>query len=204
MSITPEDFLRDVRDHKINILLDSGIYRHIKFKRPDNHWNMWFDLVTWPGFLTIAADMGCWTFARLPDMFSFFRDSKLRINASYWAEKLQHGTHGGRDGAKVFSEELFKQRLVAQLTEYYDLEGDRLQSVMEALRDEVLCQDCKLDLLIAARDFKHDGFQFDTCELPDGKEYAYHLLWCLYAIVWGIQQYDAATRKAPTAEVAAQ
>ena len=92
---TAEQFLRDVDHHNMSVMHESGVYRHLRFRQPDTG-NMWFDLVTWPGFLTISGDMGTWTFARLPDMFEFFRDSKLRINCDYWAEKLQHGNHIGR------------------------------------------------------------------------------------------------------------
>ena len=190
-------FLADVVNHKITIKLDTKPYRHLIFQKPQNS-NMWFDLITWPGYLTICGDMGTWTFARVPDMFTFFRSENLRINKDYWAEKLHHGVHGGRDGAKVFDEDLFRKRLVDQLTEHYGLEGDQLRDVSDALRNEVLLQDGKYDLLIAARDFKHGNFRFDTCELPDGKEYAYHFVWCLYAIVWGIQQYDSAKAVANT------
>lgn len=191
---TAEVFLRDVGLHRMVIKRDEGLYRHLSFRQSASaSWNMWFDLVTWPGVLTIHGDMGTWTFARVEDMFTFFRDDKLRVNKSYWAEKLQHGASGGRDEARVFSDDLFKERLVVQLTEYYSLEGAQLTRVTEALQDEVLSQDCKYDLLIAARDFRCGDFQFDTCELPDGKDYSYHFVWCLYAIVWGIQRYDAAS-----------
>lgn len=116
--LTAEQFLKDVANHQMESRMENGIYRHLVFRQSGEHsWNMWFGIVTWPGWLTIYGDMGTWTFSRVEDMFCFFRDEKLRINASYWAEKLQHGTHGGRDGARV---------------------------------------------------------------------------WCLYAIVWAIQQYDAA------------
>ncbi len=185
------EFLADVANHKLTVGLDNGLYRHLIFKQPVNSWNLWFGIVTWPGYLTICGDMGTWTFRRVEDMFTFFRDDKLRVNKSYWAEKLENGTHSGRDGARDFSEDLFKERLLEQLTEYYCLEGERLKEVTEALQEEVLTQDGKYDLLIAARDFTHKGFHFDTCELPDGKEYTYHFVWCLYAIVWAIQQYDA-------------
>jgi hypothetical protein len=193
--MTAEHFLRDIANHKMTVRLDNGIYRHLEFRQATNSWNLWFGIVTWPGYLTICGDMGTWTFRRLEDMFGFFRDKKLRINADYWAEKLEHGQHGGRDGAKQFSEDLFRGRLLEQLTEYYSLEGAELATVTEALRNDVLRQDGKYDLMIAARDFScklpSGKFEFDPCELPDGKEYTYHFLWCLYAIVWGIQQYDA-------------
>jgi hypothetical protein len=193
--MTADQFLADVAKHKLTVKLDEGLYRHLVFRQPENS-NMWFGIVTWPGYLTVCGDMGTWTFSRLEDMFTFFRNDKLRINESYWAEKLQHGMFVGRDGARVFDDDLFRGQLLSQLTEYYSLPPEQLLGVTEALRNEVLSQDGKYDLLIAARDFKHGSFQFDTCELPDGKEYSFHFVWCLYAIVWAIQQYDALLQSA--------
>jgi hypothetical protein len=47
---TEETFLKDVSKHTMAVLLDKGVYRHLQFK--DNGSNvMWFDIVTWPGFL---------------------------------------------------------------------------------------------------------------------------------------------------------
>ncbi len=187
--IDADKFLSDVANHAMTVALDNGIYRHVRFRQPQNS-NMWFDLVTWPGVLTIHGDMGTWTFSRVQDMFTFFRDEKLRVNHSYWAEKLQHGTHGGREGARVWSDDLFKEQLFDRVANS-GLEPEEIKDITLALHDELAYLDNKHDLLIAARDFKHGDFQFDSCELPDGKEYAYHFIWCLYAIVWGIQQYDA-------------
>lgn len=216
-----EVFLKDVAEHRMTVLLYSGIYRHLKFKAPKNSWNMWFELVTWPGHLTVSGDMGTWTFARLEDMFEFFRSPReLAINASYWAEKLRGGVHGGRESAMVYNQELFAKRLLAQLSEYYGFEGEELAEITQAVKDEVLTDDWEGAVKTAARDFTHefetgatpcpackgvrsflcskcDGgeicrkFHFDMCEIPDGKDYSYHFIWCLYAIVWGIQQYDA-------------
>ncbi len=190
----PEEFLRDVQRHAMTVKLDQGIYRHIRFAQPKNS-NMWFEICTWPGVLTIHGDMGTWTFSRIEDMFTFFRDDKLRINADYWAEKLQHGIHDGRDGAKAWDNDLFRKQLLDQL-DSHDMEPEDRECVVQALRDEVLYLDSRHELMVAASEFwcvlPDRKFTFDPCELPDGKEYAYHFIWCLYAIVWGIQQYDHA------------
>lgn len=199
--ITPKQFLAGVAGHQMKVNLDNGIYRHLSFRQQANSLNLWFEIVTWPGVLTIHGDMGTWTFSRVQDMFTFFRDDKLRINESYWAEKLQSGTHGGRDGAKVFSEDLFREQLLERL-DNYDLSAEDLAEVTQNLKYDVLSRDNKYDLMIAARDFScmlpgrqddnRKRFHFNLCEMPDGKAYAYHFIWCLHAIVWGIQQYDAA------------
>jgi|SRR5665213_1794470 len=119
-----EQFLADVANHELTIKQDNGLYRHLYFRQLGNS-NMWFEIVTWPGALTINGDMGSWSFSRVDDMFRFFRSKELRINSSYWAEKITSESRYG------------------------------------------------------------------------GKGYTYHFLWCLHAIVWAIQQYDAARVATP-------
>ncbi len=122
-------------------------------------------------------------------------------------EKIQNGSHGGRDSAKVFDQECFAERLLDQLEHYYSLEGVELETVKAAVKEEILGREDgngPYALMNAAAEFTcilpdRDGreslksreFRFDPYELPDGKEYSYHFIWCLYAIVWGVQQYDA-------------
>lgn len=189
---TEEQFLKDIQHHQMTIPLGDGVYRHVRFKQPGTS-NMWFDLVTWPGFLTINGDMGTWTFSRVPDMFTFFRDDKLRINPHYWAEKLQHGNFTGRCGGKVWDEDEFKASLLAHL-ENNDWEPSNREAVEEAIKEDIFRQEGKWEMILAARDFSvqlpDHKFYFDSCEIPDGMVYSYHFIWCLYAIVWGIQQFD--------------
>lgn len=75
MSLTVERFLQDVADHKMTVVMDNGVYRHLRFANSDSKlaFNQWFDIVTWPGFLAYSGDMGCFVFSRLKDMFEFFR-----------------------------------------------------------------------------------------------------------------------------------
>ncbi len=207
--LTSDLFLGDIQRHQMQILHESGLYRHIRFRQPTTS-NLWFDLVTWPNCLTIHGDMGTWTFSRVEDMFEFFRDSELRINASYWAEKLRHGTFGGRDGAKVWDQDTFKTHLLDQLENNYDLEGTKLAEVKVAVEEEIFQRhdgDGPHMMRFAAYEFSYEfeedrwrtgydhqrtwKFHFEGMDLPDGMVYAYHFLWCLYAIVWGIQRWDA-------------
>lgn len=115
---TEEQFLKDMSKHEMQVLLDNGIYRHLRCKQPGSS-NRWFDIVTWPGFLAYAGDMGSFVFSRLPDMFEFFRMSKddwnfnrdggLSINPGYWGEKLDAVNRDGRRGDYMeFSQELFR------------------------------------------------------------------------------------------------
>lgn len=98
----------------MRVLLDNGVYRHIQMKKPGSS-NMWFDIVTWPGFLAYSGDMGAFVFSRLNDMFEFFRSSKdgtLQINPDYWGEKLEAIDSDGRsNGYKQFSIEKMRRHV---------------------------------------------------------------------------------------------
>jgi len=92
---TEESFLKDVKNHEMTVLLDNGLYRHLRFASTGEHsWNQWFEIVTWPGRLAYHGDMGTYVFERIEDMFQFFRTKpqdgkeKLYINTGYWGEKL--------------------------------------------------------------------------------------------------------------------
>jgi hypothetical protein len=68
---TEEHFLNDIKKHSMSIRKDEGMYRHLTFTNNDSSFYQ-FDLITWPGHLTISGDMGTYTFACIPDMFDFF------------------------------------------------------------------------------------------------------------------------------------
>ena len=106
-------FLRDTAEHRVEILHDDGVYRLLRCRKPKTM-AYGFDIVTWPGHLAISGDMGSGLFARLPDMFEFFRqpdDGPLRINPDYWHEKLEADCR--RAEAHRFSPERFRQVVVS-------------------------------------------------------------------------------------------
>ena len=45
----------------------------------------------------------------------------------------------------------------------------------------------------AIAEFKHDDFELTDSWEISGNRYTLHFIWCLYAIVWGIDQYDTKT-----------
>lgn len=173
-------FLEDTKNHQTAIELDNGVFRSIRFQRPNDS-AYYFRINTWPGHLAISGDMGTYVFARTHDMFSFFRNSELKINIGYWTEKLQSISCFGSNSGNVFEydgAETFKA-IVNYLdeceTEYNIDELESLKecsSVQEALR---IMEDIDDSYDIVER----------MAEKP-----TFHIQWCLYAIVWGIQQYD--------------
>jgi hypothetical protein len=187
--MTIDKLLTDVANHKLTFQLDSGLYRHLRFRQPDTG-NLWFDLITWPGSLAINGDMGTWVFARVDDMFTFFRSDPPRINASYWSEKITSESVFGGPHQK-FNAETFEAGVRSRL-EGYGLSSREKALVLKGLREEVFGVEDESEARRALSAFKRGGFAFSDSWEINGKGYTHHYLWCLCAIVWGIQQYDAA------------
>lgn len=186
---TRQQFLQDVANHEMFIKLDQGVYRHIVFQCPKNSFLYRFEIVTTPWRLMITGDMGTWVFARLDDMFEFFRTDSGKINQSYWAEKLQNGTHGCSDAAKVYDGDTYKARVLESLDNY-----DLSAAMKRGIRRELQQWDFGDEHWIIShlQDFSFNGFQFQDIWEIDMKTYSFHFVWCCYAIAWAIQKWDAA------------
>jgi hypothetical protein len=214
------DFLKNAVAQELTIAQDNGLYRHLKIRNKAGHQFNWFDIITWPGVLTINGDHGTWVFSRIDDMFEFFRLSpregeELRINESYWAEKLQ-ACDRTTGAARQFDADTFRAAIIESLDGYgidEEYPAGFKEQLIEALGEEVFIYDGEHEIRDALNNFKYEDldasggsvkrlkFEFsDTWEIH-GKRYCYRYTYCLYAIVWAIQQYDAA-RTAPR-EVAA-
>lgn len=182
---TLEIFSKDVSGHEMIVIQDEGVYRHIRFGRPDDG-NMHFNLTTWPHYLCFSGDMGCFVFSRISDMFEFFRCHK--INPSYWSEKLKAVDRG--DGFEKYSEELFTSRISDWLD---DIEAD--SDLRESVKDEVLSRadDGEHEAINAAIQFEHKSRRvFQDFWETNCREHGFRFIWCCHAIVWGISKYDAA------------
>ena len=208
-------FLRDVSKHEMTVLLDQGVYRHIRFQRPGDNC-CWFELVTWPGHLSIVGDMGTYVFSRTEDMFRFFRRDQLEINEGYWAEKVVSAdAHGS---VRVYRHEgvqrWFRENLRDNLRSYSkDDRRDIIDQVREVLTglDEKSEEQVRREIddisvsrrigipAIGATDQEWLAYRrnrpaiqvFSDMWEVSFEEYHPQFLWCLHAVVWGIQQYDA-------------
>lgn len=220
---TEDQFLRDVAEHDMAVIRDDGVSRHVRFRQPDSG-NMYFDLVTWPGHLCYTGDMGTYVFQRTTDMFEFFRQDreynekrgrKLSINLNYWTEKLV-AVDGNRGGGKVkmFDDDKFTRVIneyrvnwMRDAKERGLLDKAGRRELWEAVEDEVLgvMEDAGDRAQFAAHDFhfsptalsrrKH-GWSFDDLFEHDFTEYTHSIVWCCYALAWGIEKYDAAKQLA--------
>lgn len=201
-----KSFLVNVKNHEMKVLKDDGFYRHIRFRSPRSI-SYGFEIITWPGYLSIVGDMGDYVFARTHDMFSFFRNRRasswdkpgktIFINPDYWAEKIQAVSRHG--DFEVFDESKIKRYILRQF--YYYCKYDKLakkqrRKLKDEIRDDLF--DCDLKNEESARDLlynfssKYSAIDFDDhSEIPFTR-YGTHYGWCLHAIVWGIERYDKA------------
>lgn len=186
-------FQADTKDHEMTVLLDGGLYRHLRFKPPGRSF-YWFDLITWPGKLAFVGDGEAFAFSRLEDMFEFFRMSRGRINPMYWAEKLVTAS----DRARTYSVEKFTGRVAEALG---DVEDD-YPGVTAAWAAHV--EDFDVQYAANAREalddfrFKPEGapveqapFRFEDTWEWDFQDWHWWFLWACQGIAWGISQYDA-------------
>jgi hypothetical protein len=186
------DFAENTAGMHMRVLRDDGLYRHLRFRRPEHGFN-WFEIITWPHGLTFNGDHGCWSFSRIEDMFEFFTHGlgyEVKINPSYWAEKLLACDRSTGD-ATQFDAEYFQQCLVESI-DGYDIEerpeGFK-ESLIEELDDVLSGLDSEDEVRRAADDFEYEGFTFSDIWEIDGQRYTFRYLYCLYATVWAIQQY---------------
>lgn len=205
---TEEMFLNDIKEHKMTVLLDSGVYRHIHFSKPQSS-DKSFDLITGPGYLLYRGDMGCYEFERLHDMFSFFgcdektlayhksKGRNIPINLSYWAEKCQSESRFG-SGVKKFSEEEFKANVMGMFSSYSaGMDEADIEELKERIEDEILdCIESPYQAYQSAMDFEFTDsegivrYPFADFWEYDSEEYTFHYIWCCYAIAWGVKMYD--------------
>ena len=188
-----ERFMADIENHEMTVLRDDGLYRYIQFKQPGKiayH----FELVTWPGYLTICGDMGSYTFRRISDMFDFFNGPG--INPHYWREKLQAVDRNS--GCLEYSQELFEEAVKADFEEWEFETPEQKGDVWCDLEREVACHHDTLDRAHdAAYHYESKyGHRFEDFWDHDLKRYTLRYIWCLHAIVHGIAEYKANAKDA--------
>lgn len=191
-------FDRDVAEHQMTVLLDNGIFRHIRFGQPGTS-NASFYLTTWPMHLCFSGDMGTYVFSRLEDMFEFFRGR--RANFSYWAEKVQ--AEDKHSKTFEFSRDLFEAALKEDFESFWERHGGDDEAKAEAwedIEDRVFEGDETVAGAVArAHEFEYEGQQVFTDFWENRLEdYTLRFMWCCHALVWAIAKYDAEKAKVTT------
>lgn len=207
-------FARESVDHAMTIKHDDGLYRHLRFQsqkwkppllHPVKSSFYWFDLITVPGALIFQGDGESFVFARLTDMFEFFRlgGYDRKPNLGYWAEKLT----SNRDSAMRYSQPVLEEHIWQAVENRY---GDDPvpDPLTEAIRFDLLDELCgdehedrravdsfafyMVDGDRYATPRKAPDFEFQDSWEWNLRDYDWWYVWACYAIVWGIAQYDAA------------
>jgi hypothetical protein len=185
-----ERFEQETANHRMRVLHDHGVYRHLRFSEL-GAWAYGYDLVTWPGHLAISGDCGAYTFARTWDMFNWFSSGEVRISPDYWSGKLVNPDE--RDGTRRYSRDRFKPRVLEWYMQQSEYEPDEAGSLHQALEDQVFswgAPDSAHEAIERLRDFKHGNIQIYEPWDFDFNEWDWQYLWCCWAIVQGIAQYN--------------
>lgn len=206
-------FLIDTAFHRLEIIRDDGLYRHLRMQQPGNSCYH-YDVITWPGYLTVTGDMGTWTFSRTYDMFRFFGGWTGEINTGYWSEKLEAGA--GRSAysflAQEYDHDEFCSSLREWLSSYFEEDDEEIERdvdwddesddpdsdktrIREIVRD--LCrEDLGNDMLAYRAVYDADWPEcvdvWELCADITYKSYSSHFRWILFAITWAISKYHNA------------
>jgi hypothetical protein len=187
---TKDQFIEQTKNHKLTVIKDDGLYRHLRVSIPGygicESWN----IHTWPGYLAMVGDMGDWVFQRTEDMLCFFRNRKgeLSINPMYWAEKLQAQE---REGFEAFSIDRFHKQIEECAIEACEVET--FEDVPKNKKDDLwslLNSDDEYEAVSAVRDFDCDWLSLDDFWEHDCKEIRDRFLFACYAIAWTVILYD--------------
>lgn len=194
---TQAQFDSDVANWTMQVLLDSGLYRHLRFRLRGGGFT-WFDVLTWPGRLVITGDCETFVFTRLEDMFEFFRSGGTRINPGYWQEKVIDG----RERCRKFDWDNFRAAALAQFDRATENKED--QEPREHARKDLedTLDESEPDIygaveLVRTYSYRPGAygtpvyFQFDYEDSSlTGEDWDFHYIWCCRAIVFAIKQYD--------------
>ncbi|EMD6905862.1 MAG: hypothetical protein E7C46_23070 [Klebsiella grimontii] len=207
-------FLIDTAFHRLEIIRDDGLYRHLRMQQPGTSC-YYYDVITWPGYLTVTGDMGTWTFSRIADMFDFFGAWKGGINTHYWAEKLEAGAGcSAREMlAKEYDHDAFCKSLKESLSDYLDDDESAEPEEDEDWDDDddtpdsdkAVVREIVRDLCRAGFNNEWEAYQaiydadwpkgwsaWDVCDGLTFKTYTSHFRWILFAITWAISKYHNA------------
>ncbi len=195
---TDEQFLDDVKTHRMEIIQDNGLFRHIRFERPDDRYHMHFTLTTWPCHLCVTGDMGTFVFHQIDDMFNFFQLKRLAERpketvfkkTAYWAEKCIC------EDRYIHLQQFDRDRLRKAVKDAFDAhfeapESEAANHCWKKLEWEVLDAENGWGANQKALDFDQDGFKLTDFGENNLESFTYQFIWSLYAIAWGIEQYDA-------------
>jgi hypothetical protein len=182
-------FTVDTAEHTMEVALDQGLYRHLRFRNPGTGL-FWYEIITTPGQLTVRGDMGTYVFSRVNDMFGFFQSNGGRINPGYWAEKVE--AQDVHSPVREYARDIFVRHVMEDFwngRENLENAADVWREIREELLDEYGPSGDKSLAVTAAMEFNYGGFEFYDVTEWRLTAFSHHYLYALHAIVDGIRQY---------------
>jgi hypothetical protein len=191
-------FTADVAKHVMTTYHDEGLYRHLLFKEPGRS-ACWFEIITWPGALTISGDMGTYTFRREPDMTGWFLGTRAAsgINPGYWSQKLENA-----GDVREYHEDVLTQLVEEWYQEVAEDLGEVEAGALHSALDTWVLSEAEDERAVrtALDNFRFASEHEGRLSIEDAWEwdltrFTWHFLWCCHAIRWGLTTYRAATTK---------
>jgi hypothetical protein len=180
-------FLEDTENHTMSVRLDGGNNRHLIFSNQGSSVYR-YEIITWDGYLCYCGDMGCFVFTRIEDMFHFFRGDG--INLGYWSEKLE--ADGVNEGYKEYSEKVFNDLVIDHIKDNWEFDNDdQKEEVVSEVKHDILDQEFERDAYRVTSEYESDyGHRFEDFWEHKFTQPTHRYIWCCFAIVQGIKQYD--------------
>lgn len=148
---------------------------------------------------------------------------RLYINPSYWAEKVV--AESRHSGVRKYVPDLFRAavkekfdaamagdideaamthaevsphaRRDAAMADRLDQAAEKRADIWREIEAQVLAWgDDEYEAQLAVHRFEHEGFRFQDFHERDLEDYTFRFIWNLYAVAWGVKQYDLAKAQA--------
>jgi hypothetical protein len=198
-ALSHDDFMASMSLHKMTVLRDDELYKHIRFAAPNEFENA-FEVMSFPYHVLITGDMGCYTFSREKDMFEWFVKGhcapikRPEIEVSRWFAKMV-----SKDAA-ISAKHYYLPAVIESIEEaksnYTEGRGDcslEVEQFNELLEWKEYGAEKLLDEM---QEFYLDSISvspFQDLERDCYEVYSTHFVWCCYALNYGIGTYRKQT-----------
>lgn len=186
-----ERFLNDTKNHRMQVIQDNGLHRHLRFSAPNTN-ILYYNITTFPGYLVFTGNAGSYTFSRLRDMFEFHRSSEgcNTIDYNYWMEKAE--SVDKRSGKETFSEEMFRDALRIQFRDWHFEDFAQMKRAWAQVKQELWDIYSLDEALNMTSQYQCDETCNTFVDIWDSRltEVPFSFRWICWAIRYAIRDYD--------------
>lgn len=173
---------REFAEHRVEVKLDVGLHRRWLCSSPNTGMYS-FTIVTFPGRLVVAGDIGFLALERQDDMLAWARSSLRDLD--YVAQKVPQCIQT-REYDPDIAREWCRTELAKLKQDGGKPDGwvERIEVIKEVLEDWIDDEGRTMSEL-------HEAGLFDSGDPPDFRNWTYNFLWCVSALRWFIKRLDA-------------